>query len=245
MKDTFRCARSRSRRLRSATTCLARQWSPDQSIKQSERIALYVGGTLGGKLRAAGPYLPLLESSRRGEKASASASSARGLRRVYTTAGMKLTRRSAPGSKPNGRKPHLELPVDWEEIGWDDLRARPIAVDCASLSRYGAGERGRHIPIRCPRSSMISTWESTMHSAARDHVTNTAVQTRSCRPLGGELPLSPPQHATQRERRGLSKSPRLSIVRGLRRIRHRVDRRAALAVQCKRQPYVIPKIRQY
>jgi glutamyl-tRNA synthetase len=187
---------------------------PDQSIRQSERIALY--DAAAASLRAMGRLYPCYESAdeldRRRKRQLA-----RGLPPVYDRAALKLTPEERAALEAQGRRPHWRFRLDGEEIGWTDLVRGPSHVDCASLSDPVLVREDGTYPYTLP--SVVDDLDIGISHVIRgeDHVTNTAVQIQIMLALGGAVPVFGHHNLlTTASGEGLSKRLGHLSLRGLR-----------------------------
>jgi glutamyl-tRNA synthetase len=170
--------------------------APHQSVRQSDRIALY--DAAAERLKAQGLLYACYETSDELERRRARAR-ALGRPPVYDRAGLKLTDEDRVRLEAEGRRPHWRfLLPDHDgdpfvtrrtEMAWDDLCRGAQSVDLASLSDPVLIREDGSYLYTLP--SIVDDIELGISHVIRgeDHVANTAVQLAIFAALGAAAPV--------------------------------------------------------
>ncbi len=159
--------------------------NPDQTVRQSERLALYEAAV--EKLKAAGLLYPAYESEEELER-KRRLQRARGLPPVYDRAALKLSDDERAKLEAEGRKPHWRFRLAHKVVSWDDGVRGPQQVDTSNLSDPVLVRADGSFLYTLP--SVVDDLDMGITEVVRgeDHVTNTAVQVEIAEALGGTAP---------------------------------------------------------
>ncbi|MBV7256180.1 glutamate--tRNA ligase [Pacificimonas sp. WHA3] len=160
--------------------------SPDGTVKQSERTALYDASFR--KLRDAGRIYPAYETADELDL-KRKVQAARGLPPVYDRAALKLSDAERARLEAEGVRPHWRFRLDMDgPVSWHDLVRGEAHIDPASLSdpvvRRADGSWLYMLP------SVIDDIDMGVTHVVRgeDHVTNSGVQLQMFAALGAKAP---------------------------------------------------------
>ena len=109
---------------------------PDEIVRQSERLPVYEGAA--DRLRRAGLLYACYETAEELERRRR-LQLARGQPPIYDRAALELDDIARARLEAEGRRPHWRFRLDRRVVAWTDLVRGESHVDCASLSRSGAG----------------------------------------------------------------------------------------------------------
>lgn len=158
---------------------------PDQTVRQSGRVALY--DAAAARLKAEGRLYACYETAEELERRR-KRQQARGLPPVYDRAALDLGNADRTRLEAEGRRPHWRFFLEQGIVTWDDGVRGPSHIDCASLSDPVLIREDGSYLYTLP--SVVDDIDLGVTDVIRgeDHVTNTAVQIQLFHILGGAAP---------------------------------------------------------
>ena len=160
--------------------------TPDISIRQSDRVALY--DEARDKLIAQGRLYPCYETSDELDRRRARAR-AMGRPPIYDRAALDLTAEQIEAFENDGRKPHWRFKLKGDPVQFEDLVRGKQTVNTASMSDpvlvRGDGSYLYTLP------SVVDDMDMEISHIIRgeDHVSNSGVQIEIFEALGGKAPI--------------------------------------------------------
>ena len=159
--------------------------TPDATIRQSDRFALYAAAT--DRLKASGRLYPAYETAEELDRRR-KLQQTRGMPPIYDRAALRLTDADRRRLEAEGRRPHWRFKLDARVVTWTDLVRGDSHIDCASLSDPVLVREDDTYLYTLP--SVVDDIDLGITDVIRgeDHVTNTAVQIQLFEALGGPVP---------------------------------------------------------
>jgi len=158
---------------------------PDETVKQSDRIAAYDAAT--EQLKAAGRLYPCYETPDELERKRRRALS-RGKPPVYDRAALAQTDEERAALEAEGRKPHWRFKLDDETVRWVDMVRDEQSIEAASLSDPVLIRADGTYLYTLPSVVDDIEFGVTLVVRGEDHVANTGVQIQIFQALGAEAP---------------------------------------------------------